>query len=233
LRFGVDISDENIRAAIRLMNRERRLRRSLAELMKASIPPFTGRRLLDFKSLISGIPEDLDQYSKVLDSYRDCVPPASSAKPPVRVLMTGVPMVHGAERVLDLVESHGGLVVCMENCTGLKPILDDVDESAADPLIALAVKYFALPCSVKTPNRERLNLIQRLAKDYQVECVIELVWHACHTYNIEAVRVKRLAELELHLPYLKIETDYSPSDSARIAVRLEALFETIRSRGPG
>ena len=32
------------------------------------------------------------------------------------------------------------------------------------------------------------------------------------------------------LPYLRIETDYSPSDSARIAVRVEALFETVRGR---
>ncbi len=60
----------------------------------------------------------------------------------VRVLMTGVPMVHGAERVLDIVENCGGLVVAMENCTGLKPLLDDVDENAADPLRALAEKYF-------------------------------------------------------------------------------------------
>jgi len=31
------------------------------------------------------------------------------------------------------------------------------------------------------------------------------------------------------LPYLRIETDYSPSDSGRIAVRVEALFETVRA----
>jgi len=32
---------------------------------------------------------------------------------------------------------------------------------------------------------------------------------------------------ELGLPYLCIQSDYSPSDSARIAVRVQALFETI------
>jgi benzoyl-CoA reductase/2-hydroxyglutaryl-CoA dehydratase subunit BcrC/BadD/HgdB len=39
-----------------------------------------------------------------------------------------------------------------------------------------------------------------------------------------------MAEEQLKLPYLKIETDYSPSDSARIVVRVEALFENVRSR---
>jgi benzoyl-CoA reductase/2-hydroxyglutaryl-CoA dehydratase subunit BcrC/BadD/HgdB len=43
--------------------------------------------------------------------------------------------------------------------------------------------------------------------------------------------VRRLAEKELHVPYLRIETDYSPSDSARIATRVEALFETVRGGG--
>ena len=38
------------------MNRERALRRQLAELMTADSPPLTGRQLLEFKSSISGIP---------------------------------------------------------------------------------------------------------------------------------------------------------------------------------
>jgi benzoyl-CoA reductase/2-hydroxyglutaryl-CoA dehydratase subunit BcrC/BadD/HgdB len=39
-----------------------------------------------------------------------------------------------------------------------------------------------------------------------------------------------LVETELGLPYLRIETDYSPSDAARIALRLEALYEMVRAR---
>jgi benzoyl-CoA reductase/2-hydroxyglutaryl-CoA dehydratase subunit BcrC/BadD/HgdB len=36
----------------------------------------------------------------------------------------------------------------------------------------------------------------------------------------------------LGLPYLHIETDYSPSDSTRISMRVEALLETVRGRRP-
>jgi len=146
--------------------------------------------------------------------------------------MTGVPMVRGAERVLEIVEQSGGLVVAMENCTGLKPILEDVDETAADPLRALAERYFHLPCSVMTCNDRRLDWLRQMAKDYRPECVVELIWQACITYDVESSRIRRLAEEELGLPYLRIETDYSPSDSARIAVRVEALFETVRARRP-
>ena len=106
----------------------------------------------------------------------------------------------------------------------------NVDESAPDPLRAIAEKYFHLPCSVMTPNDARLVLLRELAKDYRPDAVIELIWQACLTYDVESQRVKRLVETELNCPYLRIETDYSPSDSARIALRIEALFETVRAR---
>jgi benzoyl-CoA reductase/2-hydroxyglutaryl-CoA dehydratase subunit BcrC/BadD/HgdB len=143
-----------------------------------------------------------------------------------------VPLPHGAERVLDIIEDSGGLVVCMENCTGLKPILEDVDEQAPDPLQAIADKYFHLPCSVMTRNDRRRDVLRRLVEQYRPHCIIELVWQGCLTYDVESYRVRRLAEEELKLPYLKIQTDYTPSDSARISVRIEALFEMVRSAGP-
>ena len=227
-RFGVEITDEKLRRAIDAMNRERALRRELAGFMKSDCPPLTGRELLELKSIISAIPDDLAQYDKALEMFRGRRGDAERASR-VRVLMTGVPLVHGAERVLDIVEASGGLVVCMENCTGLKPILEDVDASAADPIGALAEKYYHLHCSVMTPNDRRLDVLRRLADEYRPQCVVELIWQACLTYDVESYRVRRLAESELHLPYLRIETDYSPSDSARISVRVEALFETVRA----
>jgi benzoyl-CoA reductase/2-hydroxyglutaryl-CoA dehydratase subunit BcrC/BadD/HgdB len=75
-----------------------------------------------------------------------------------------------------------------------------------------------------------MTSLRRLATEYRAECVIELIWQACHTYAIEAFRVKRLVETDLGLPYLRIETDYSPSDSTRLAVRIEALCEMVQQR---
>ena len=154
-------------------------------------------------------------------------PPAATR---VRVLLTGVPMPHGAERVIDLIEDNGGLVVCQENCTGVKPILEDVDANARDPLRAIAEKYFHLPCSVMTRNDRRLDSLRALAADYRPQCIVEVIWQACLTYDVESFYVRKLCEEELGLPYLRIETDYSPSDSTRITTRVQALFETVRER---
>ncbi|MGE5611415.1 MAG: double-cubane-cluster-containing anaerobic reductase [Bacillota bacterium] len=227
VRFGVEITRCKLRSAMAVMNRERLLRRELAGLMKSDQPPLTGRQLLDFKSSISGIPADFEQYESALRMLRSMTPDPKLAGR-VRIMLTGVPIVHGAERVLDIIENSGGLVVCMENCTGLKPILEDVDEKAEDPLRAIADKYYHLPCSVMTRNSRRLETLRHLAAEYRPQAVVELIWQACLTYDVEAYHTRRLVEEELKLPYLRIETDYSPSDSARIATRVEAMIETVR-----
>jgi benzoyl-CoA reductase/2-hydroxyglutaryl-CoA dehydratase subunit BcrC/BadD/HgdB len=227
-RFSVEITDEKLRDAIRRMNRERQLRRDLAFLMIAEAPPITGRQLLEFKSIISCIDSDLEQYERALAQLQDCSNPCNAGK--VRVLLSGVPTVHGSERVVDLIEQAGGLIVAMESCTGIKPIWDDIDDLADDPLLALARKYLKIPCSVMTHNDGRLDLLSDLAQLFKPDCIVDLSWHACLTYDVESQRIKDWSEEIGHLPYLRISTDYAPSDSARIVLRLEALFETVRHK---
>ena len=239
-RYATDITEAKLIQAIQLMNRERSLRRQLADLMTLETPPLTGRQLLDFKSIISGVEADLQQYEHALERYGGTSGSAQTPNhvsrftnhvSPVRVLLTGVPLAHGAERVLELIENVGAVVVCMENCTGLKPILEDVDlDSESDPIRAIAKKYYHLPCSVMTPNPRRFQSLRALAAKFRPQCVIELVWQACLTYDVESWQVRKLAEEELRVPYLKITTDYSPSDSVRITARVEALFETVRAK---
>jgi benzoyl-CoA reductase/2-hydroxyglutaryl-CoA dehydratase subunit BcrC/BadD/HgdB len=212
-----------------LLNRERKLRRQLAETMISETPPLTGTQLLQCRSIISGVETDLRQYENALAAALP-LRASGNGERPVRVLLTGVPVVFGAERVVELIEQCGATVVCLENCTGVKPILEDVDETEKDPLRALARKYYHLPCSVMTPNNRRFTSLAELAKVYRPDCVLDLVWHACLTYDLESARVREWAEQSCNLPFLKITTDYSPADSGRIRARLEALFEMVRDR---
>lgn len=226
--FHTTISNEALHENITKMNRERYLRRELAAVMKSSAPPISGRQLLDLKSLISCIPEDLAVYEEALHILKNSSNPDFSDR--TRVLLTGVPMPHGAERVMDLIEERGGLVVCQENCTGIKPLLEDIEQGEKNPLQSIAKKYFHLPCSVMTPNSRRKETLAKLAAEYRPDCIIEVVWQACLTYDIETRQIREFAENTLNLPYLRIETDYSPSDTARIATRIDALYESVVSR---
>jgi benzoyl-CoA reductase/2-hydroxyglutaryl-CoA dehydratase subunit BcrC/BadD/HgdB len=217
---GNPITDDKLRASIRLMNRERALRREIARLAGRAL---TGREVLDAKSLISGIPEDLAAYELVIEQAESMDLPA--ARRPT-VLLTGVPAPHGAEKVLDIIEAAGATVIVQETCTGLKPLLEDVDESG-DPLEAIARKYYHLPCSCMTPNTRRMETIDRLIGEFRPGGVIDLIWHACLTYDVESAVLKRHLEAKHRLPYLKIVTDYSPSDTQQLRLRVEAFIGLI------
>ncbi len=220
---GNAITEASLRDAIRLMNRERGLRRAIARLAGRGL---SGREVLEAKSLISGIPEDLAAYERIL-AEAAALAPEPDQRP--RVLMTGVPMVHGAEKVLDIIESAGAWVVAQESCTGLKPIEDDVAEDG-DPAAALARKYFRLPCSCMTPNAGRLDLLDRLIEEFRPDGVVDLVWQSCLTYDVESEIVRRRLEKRHGLPGLKIVTDYSPSDAQQIRLRVESFLGLISDR---
>lgn len=221
--FNCTITDDHLRQAIKIMNQERSARLELAQLCQQDCPPISGSQLLELKSIISGNPQDLLEYQRLIKTLKGQKNLCNQNKP--RVLLTGVPIPHGAERVVHLIEQSGGLIVAQENCTGIKPIIDNIDEHAEDPLVAIAEKYFHLPCSVMTKNEGRETLLRRLVKEFRPDCIIDVIWQACLTYDVESFRIKELAN-ELGLPYLRINTDYSPHDSARLAVRIEALLES-------
>jgi len=231
IQFSVTITDKRLRDAIRLMNRERGLRRKLAQTLFHEHPPMSGCELLGLKSLIACLPADLDAYERILKALPARPTEQRPARDAVRVLLTGVPIPHGAERVMNLLEAEGGVVVCQENCTGLKPIYMDIPEDVTDPIEAIADFYWHLPCSVLTPNTLRQRLLEQWARESKAECIVEIIWQCCLTYDIESSMTRELAS-KLNLPYLRIETDYSPNDNARIALRIAALYETARGRRP-
>jgi predicted CoA-substrate-specific enzyme activase len=220
---GIAATPERLRDAIRLMNGERRLRRELARFAGRGL---TGREILDAKSLISGIPEDMAAYEEIV-SQAEAVGLRRVSRP--AVLLTGVPAPHGAEKVVDIIEDAGAVVIAQENCTGLKPLFEDVAEEG-DPLDAIARKYLHLPCSCMTPNDRRWKLLDDLIAEFDPDGVVELVWQACLTYDVESVRVRRHLERTRGLPYLKIVTDYSPSDSQQLKLRVEAFVTMIKER---
>jgi benzoyl-CoA reductase/2-hydroxyglutaryl-CoA dehydratase subunit BcrC/BadD/HgdB len=144
-----------------------------------------------------------------------------------RVLVTGCPVGGDATKVFKIIEEVGGVVVALDSCTGMKAYSGMIAENTPDPYAAVARRYLDLPCSCMTPNNRRLTELDNMIKRFKPDVVIDVVLHACHAYNIESHKIKEHMKVNHHLPFLKIETDYSKSDVGQIRTRVEALFEML------
>lgn len=232
-QVGTKITDDALRAAIKTTNRQRSLMKQVFECAKVQPPPFSG---LELNSVLFASIFQIDQDQTInnleglLEEVKIDAEASKSPFPPNvrRILMAGCPVGHGSEKVLKLIEECGAAVVCSEACSGMRGIdtLVDEDESK-DPIVALAERYLGIPCSCMTPNKGRLEMIDRLIREYRVDGVVELVWRACHTYNVEAYKVEQYISKEFGLPYLYIETDYSESDTGQLRTRIEAFLEMV------
>ncbi|AOT69245.1 double-cubane-cluster-containing anaerobic reductase [Geosporobacter ferrireducens] len=231
-KFQVEITEEKLKDAVKLMNRERRAMRKLHQLNAHKPAPLTGMDMM-LAQWLKGFNIDKEAgieiierlIAQVEEQIEKGISPFTADTP--RILLTGCPIGSGSEKVLKIIEEAGASVVALENCTGYKGLDVLVDEEK-EPIQALAEKYLATPCSCMTPNNGRLDLIERMAKEYQVDGIVDLTWQACHTYNIESYTVRQFAKEKLNLPFIQIETDYSDSDAGQLKVRLEAFLETIK-----
>ena len=230
-RFQVDITDEKLRRAAHNRNRERALRCSLMELQRLDPPPMKGYQLykalegagfqLHQEEILQSLEQLKDDVTRAYERGERPVPPGAK-----RILVTGCPIGGVLEKTVRVIEEIGGVVVCFENCTGIKAAWQMVDEEAEDMVEAIARRYLDIGCSVMTPNRRRMELLTKLAAEYHADAIVEIVLQACHPYAVEADSVRALAG-ELGLPYLNLEMDYSPADTGQLETRIEALMEML------
>jgi benzoyl-CoA reductase/2-hydroxyglutaryl-CoA dehydratase subunit BcrC/BadD/HgdB len=227
---GATIDAASLRSAIRLMNRERLARKGLMDVNKTRPAPLQGSQMLEILFKI-GFLADKEKGISFMEAVTEeakkgtflAITPASgNAK---RILLTGVPVGLGSEKVVKIVEQLGADVVAFENCSGYKQAFT-VDENKA-PMEALAEQYLATPCSVMSPNEGRFELLKEMIRDFQVDGVIDLTWQACHTYNVEAFLVGEIVQKHFGFPTLHLETDYAESDTEQLRVRIEAYLEML------
>ena len=230
--FGVTITEEDIRKAIRQKNHERQVMRRYLELGKLDPAPISGYEMgtrIDAGSFTFDLEQRCrlveERTAEVLADWEANCKGKPSVKP--RILVTGCPNGGVREKVIRAVEEMGADIVAFDTCSGIRDKVELVDENNPAVYEALAIKYLNINCSVMSPNDSRREYLAKMIDEYHVDGVIEIVLQSCHTYDVEAYFIKRMVNQEKGLPYLNIETDYSQSDKGQINTRLAAFLETI------
>ena len=222
------ITDADLRSAIQLLNRERKAKQRIMDLNKLVPAPLPGSTLLEilFKvGFLADKEKGIALMNEVADELESRAKSGEVPKKGKRILLTGVPVGLGSDKVVKIVEQSGADIIAFENCTGYKQAFS-VDEEG-DPMEALASQYLSTPCSVMSPNDGRFDLLRDMMREFSVDGVIDLTWQACHTYNIESYQVNEVVQEQLDVPVLQLETDYAESDTEQLRVRIEAYLEML------
>ena len=230
-KFGIKITNDDIRIAVKNRNKERQIKIRLFEMNK-SIPPkskylnlhkivdslnFSFNRLDDLKSIEETLNEIDREYNKGLR------PVSEKDK---RILITGCPISGVLDKTIGEIERNGGIVVVMDNCNGIKSARDMIDENATDIYEEIARRYMNVACAVMTPNINRFNQLRELVSEYNVDGVIDVILQSCHPFDVEKYKISKLCK-EIDVPYLSIETDYSNTDVGQLSTRIQAFIEML------
>ncbi|MDQ7824177.1 MAG: double-cubane-cluster-containing anaerobic reductase [Candidatus Eremiobacteraeota bacterium] len=230
--FKRPISAEALEEAIKEANKRRKLIVKIFEFARHNPPYIQLAEINEFLPMVSSACGDealafLETMIEKLTLRMEKGTPAADRKAP-RVMLTGCPIAGDSEKIIRVLEQAGAAVVMQESCSGIKPQLQLVNEDTGDPLTAIARRYFELPCSVMTPNRRRLAVIDRLIGEYRPDAVVDVILSGCHTYNIESHLVREHIVKAHSLPFLKVETDYAPEGMEQLRTRVEALLEMVQ-----
>jgi len=229
--FHTTITEHAIESAIRDTNRKNTMMKKIFDYAAGTPSYLSWQEMYDLTFLAQ--PASFTDIEPLLES---CIEALENRKKngayigkegAPRILITGCPVGGDATKVFKVIEEAGGVIVAIDNCTGMKSFLDTIEENASDPIQALAERYLKLPCSCMSPNTRRLEQMDRLIELFKPDAVVDVILHACHGYNIESYKVGEHVRRRHKLPFLKIETDYSDGDVRQIATRIETMFEMM------
>ena len=234
---GNTITVEKLNNAIRIINEKRRALARLYECRKNEIVPISGRdALLIMQIAFFDDPERLAaQVNRLCDELEKRIADKESVCPAnaPRIMITGTPLAVPNWKMHNILESSGAIVVCEENCTGTRYFAHEVKEDNAtldEAVDSLMHRYFDnIHCACFSPNPERMDDIVRLAKEYNVDGIVNLNLKFCQLYDTENYFVEKRLQEE-NIPYISLETDYTDNDAEQLRTRVEAFLEMVSAK---
>ena len=232
--IGKTISSDDITKATKVMNAKRKALQRLNDMRAHNPSPISGKDVLlieqiafyddpvRFAEKVNALCDELDERVK------KGIGVAPKTAP--RILVSGVPMAMPNWKVHNLIENGGGIVVNEESCIGtryFKDLMDESNGSIEKQLVNLTDRYMKIDCSCFTPNNERIDQVIKEYRDSKAQGVVHYSLQFCHTYNIEAIRIKEVCEKN-NIPFISIESDYSAEDVGQLQTRIEAFLEQVK-----
>lgn len=223
--FGVEITEEKLRDAIRLHNETRRLLRQIYELRKMDNPPITGAQVL--ATIVAGTAIPRDKYNGMLKELLEDLKGAEGIKEyRARIMVVGG--ILDDPEYMDIIEDQGGLVVTDSLCFGTRLFWEDINESG-DPYEAIArYQVQERPTCPRSygDQPKRAKFLRDMVKDFNVNGVIGERLLFCDSWVVEHYMNDQDLK-EAGVPFLKLDREYILSGKGQLRTRVQAFLEML------
>lgn len=225
--FGVKITDEKLKDAIKLHNETRRLQRKLYDFRRAKNPPINGTETLAV--MVAGTAMPREHYNQVL---RGLIEELSSSRDAyndyrARIILTGGILDDPA--YTGVIEEQGALIVADVLCFGTRLMWADVEENTADPVTALSRFYIhdRPQCSRMFGDQPvRAAFIRKLIEDFKADAVISERLVMCDNWTGEQFMTGEDLK-EAGIPYMRLDREYTMAGVGQLRTRVQAFLETL------
>ncbi len=221
---GKQITEEDLKRGIEIMNTNRRLLQQVYELRKKPNPPLTGLEAMIM--VVSSQMVDKREHNKALEELLEKLPSRSLDEPGERLMILG--SEDDDTEFIAMVEDLGSRIVIDEHCTGTRYFYEEVNTNG-DVLTSIAERYVKrIPCPSKDwPKRTRVDHIVKLAKEYNIQGAIVMQMKFCDPHELDTPAIKEALEKDVGVPTIFLEFDVTVP-IGQFKTRVEAFLEIIR-----
>ena len=233
--YGVDFSEEKLRAAIEQHNEVCRIITEIGDMRKLPNPPVTGYEFHVIQLVSLTCPKDL-----ILPYLRETLEEIKSREPEPKFPFRARVMVAGSEiddpDFTKLLEGCGAYVVADRYCFGSIPGREEIIvRPGEDALQAIADHYIQTNQCPRAMGPEnvvaRKQFLYKIAQEYGAEGVIVENMKFCEYWGYERAQAAQWMRdgfsLPGTLPVCQIEKDYTNAATGQLRTRFQAFVESL------
>ena len=229
--FGIDTSDEALRATIEAHNEICDIITQIGEFRKLDNPTITGTEF-HIINLVSMVCPKYLILPYLRETLEDLKTREADAKPNYRVKVVLAGSENDDPDFTKLIESCGALVVADRYCYGSLPGREKIEIRKGETALRAVARHYletsVCPRSMEqSAMRQRKKYIADVAKEYKADGVIVESNKFCEYWSYERVADTIILPRDFGLPVCSIEKEYINSASGQLRTRFQAFVESL------
>ena len=229
--YGIDTSDDAIRAAVSEHNEVCRILTEIGELRKLDIPPITGYEYAVLVLVSYTCPKRLilPYLHVTLEEIRSR---KTDAEKDYRVRVVVVGSEIDDPQLIKLIEGCGALVVADRYCYGSFPGRQEIILSDTEDALTQVCRWYLQ--NTECPRQSAMHRVKyrndhvaQLIKDFNADGAIYEQMKFCTYWSYERVIASQVMPRDYGIHMLSIDRPYISGQSGQLRTRVQAFVESL------